>query len=207
MTMPTSKPGVARSAAIALLACLVLAACGGPKTRYYAVRMVKRAGSPAPPLTAMSAAVERFRGDRVYDQERIIYRDENNEVGFYEYHRWLSSPVDLTMRSVMGELAGAGYFRSVALYRDDPQADYLLRGQVLNFEEVDKAAGVFAVVRLEMSLIDNRRRTQLWSCAGEAELAVDVRSVPGVAQALDAALAESAREAVLSLGEYLKQNR
>ena len=195
--------------AISNLALLVaITGCNAPQTHYYALKVTKpEPMANAKPLNAGSVVVERITGERVYDQERIVYRDVKNEVGFYEYHQWTSAPTEMTTQSIMNSLISGGYFRSVAYYRLVADPDYILTGRIISFEEIDRADGVFAAVRINVSLIDNKKGESVWSGFGESELPVEIKKASAVAERLDEALANSIKQINTNLGEFLKQKQ
>ncbi|HZS48186.1 MAG TPA: ABC-type transport auxiliary lipoprotein family protein [Blastocatellia bacterium] len=181
-------------------------ACNAPAIHYYAVKVDKHDAATGQPLADASVAVERLSGDKIYNQDRIIYRDSNNEIGFYEYHQWTSPPIDLVTQSLTSNLIYSGYFRSVSSYREAVDPTYILTGRLLNFEEVDKTEGVYASVRLELTLIDRKKQSTVWSGYGESELPVQIKKVNAVAQQLDEALSNSVKQAIQNLGGFVKNN-
>jgi len=196
-----------RHAAICTVLVLGTFACGSPAIHYYAVKVDNHDVNTGQPLAPASVAVERLSGDKMYHQERIIFRDPSNEVGFYEYHQWTSSPIELATQSITTNLIYSGYFRSVSSYREATDPTYVLSGRLLSFEEIDKAEGVYASVRIELSLIDPKRQVTVWTGNGESELPVQVRKVNFVAQQLDEALSNSIKQELQSLGTFLRNNR
>jgi ABC-type uncharacterized transport system auxiliary subunit len=186
---------------------VILTACSTPQTHYYALKVNKLSSNPnSKPLIDGSVAIERIKGGRIFDQERIVYRDKNNEIGFYEYHHWTSAPSDMATESVISSLTAGGYFRSAMAYKDAPDPDYVLGGRITNFEEVDKPEGVFATVGIELSLINSKQHISVWSSRGESELPVESRTVATVAQRLDDAMANSIKQVMQNLGDYLKNH-
>jgi len=186
---------------------IALTACSAPPTHYYALKVGKLAGGGnAKPLIDGSVAVERMNGGRVYDQERIVFRGKNNEIGFYEYHQWTSSPSELSTQAVITSLMAGSYFRSAGAYKDVPDPDYILSGRITNFEEVDKAEGVFASVSLELSLIDNKKHASVWSGQGASELPVGAKNVATVAESLDEAMSNSIKQVMQNLGDFLRNH-
>jgi ABC-type uncharacterized transport system auxiliary subunit len=185
---------------------IVLTGCSSPPTHYYALKVGKVAASPGKPIIDGSVAVERINGGRIYDQERIVFRGANNEIGYYEYHQWTSSPSELATQAINTSLMSDNYFRSAAAYKDTPDPDYILSGRITNFEEVDKPEGVFAIVGIELSLINTKQHASVWSAHGESELPVEVRNVPTVAQRLDEAMSNSIKQVMQNLGDFLKNH-
>ena len=133
-----------------VFAVLILAtfACSSPAIHYYATRVDKHDAAAGQPIADASVAVERLGGDKIYNHDRIIYRDASNEIGFYEYHQWTSPPIELVTQSLTSNLIYSGYFLTVSSYRQAVDPTYILTGRLINFEEVDKSEGLYATVRL-----------------------------------------------------------
>src|ERR1022692_4386714 len=85
---------------------LATVSCSMPKTHYYLLEY-PHAPAAATPATASSIAVQRFRADQVFD-DRIVYREGQNEVSHYEYQRWASQPEDLVTNYVIHCLNDSG---------------------------------------------------------------------------------------------------
>jgi len=186
---------------------VALTACSSPPTHYYALKVNKLpGGGSGKPIVDGSVAVERINGGRIYDQERIVFRDAKNEIGFYEYHQWTSSPSELTTQAILTSLMAGNYFRSAGQYKDTPDPDYILSGRITNFEEVDRPEGVFASVSIELSLINAKQHSMVWSGQSASELPVAARNVATVAQTLDEAMSNSVKQVMQNLGDYLRNH-
>lgn len=166
---------------------LWLASCGGvPRTNYYTLSV------PPPPAahdpkTAAIVGVERFRASDVLRDDRIVYYASPTQLNFYQYHRWSADPATMLTELIARRLQQTGVFAAVHLLPSREPVDYLLRGRLTNFEEVDGAAAVKARVGLEMMLIRVRDHKILWSDSRREESAAEGKGVPAVVQAVNAA--------------------
>jgi ABC-type uncharacterized transport system auxiliary subunit len=179
-----------RSRAFGLLIlplALWAASCGSvPKTNYYTLRI------PPPPAahdprTAAIVGVEHFRATEVLRDDRIVYYASPTELNFYQYHRWSADPATMLTELVARRLEQSGAFAAVRLLPSREPVDYLLRGRLTNFEEVDSMPGVKARVGAEMMLIRARDRKILWSDNRQEESTAQGQGVPAVVQAVNAA--------------------
>ena len=182
-----SASGRGWAAVLGLLLALAGVACGGlPKIHYYTLPIPPppEAGDPK---TNLILGVEPFRAVEVLRDDRIVYFESPTQLNFYEYHRWSSNPAtmltDLTIRrmNMLGEFAGVRILPSRA------PVDYVLRGRLLNFDEVDFDAQVKGRVVLELSLLRSRDNALVWSGIRQAESVAEGKGVPAVASALSAA--------------------
>lgn len=179
-----------RNRALGLLVfplALWAASCGSvPKTNYYTLRVPPPPAARDPKTTAV-VGVERFRAADVLRDDRIVYYASPTELNFYQYQRWSADPATMLTEIVARRLEQFGIFTAVRVLPSREPVDYLVRGRVLNFEEVDSVAGVKARVALEMMLIRVRDHKILWSDSRQEESAPEGKGVPAVVQAVNAA--------------------
>ena len=129
-----------RVAAMALAAAWLVACGSAPRPNYYTLR-VPAAPAAHDPKAAAVLGVERLRAPEVLRNDRIIYYESPTQLNFYENHRWSSDPPSMVRDSLAGQFSQAGVFSEVRLLPARDPVDYLLRGRVLNFEEVDYEGG------------------------------------------------------------------
>jgi ABC-type uncharacterized transport system auxiliary subunit len=174
-------------AALGLLLALAGTSCGSvPKTNYYTLS-VPAPPSATDPKTTLVLGIEHFRATDALRDDRIVFYESPTQMNFYQYHRWSADPATMVTDLAARRLDQAGAFAAVRRLPSRDPVDYVVRGQVLNFEEVDHASGVRARVALEMALVRTRDRKTLWSQSRQAESAVQGKGVPAVVEALNAA--------------------
>lgn len=194
-----------RVAAMAF-AAVALVSCGSaPRPNYYTLR-VPAAPAAHDPKTAAVLGVERLGAPEVLGNDRILYYESPTQLNFYENHRWSSDPSSLVRDSLAGQLSEAGVFSEVRLLPARDPVDYLLRGRLLNFEEVDFEGGVKGRVRLELTLVRVRDRKVLWSDVRQALVSALGKEVAGVVEAVNAASDQVLKELVPALLAQVKQD-
>jgi ABC-type uncharacterized transport system auxiliary subunit len=169
---------------LGLLALLVAASCGSvPKTYFYTLQL--------PPLpeggdakTSYVLGVDRFQAAEALRDDRIVYFETPTQLNFYQYHRWASDPAGMLEELAVRKLDRAGVFAEVQRLPSGARADYMLRGRVLNFEEVDEEAGVHGRVGLELDLIRASDGATAWSETRLVERPAEGKGVAGVVKAL-----------------------
>jgi ABC-type uncharacterized transport system auxiliary subunit len=181
-------PKGARAFGLLLLPLTLWAvSCGSvPRTNYYTLRI------PPPPAahdskTAAVVGVERFHAAEVLRDDRIVYYSSPTELNFYQYHRWSADPATMLMELTARRLEQSGAFAAVRPLPSREPVDYLVRGRVTNFEEVDGAGGVKSRVGVEMTLVRARDHKILWSYSRLEENAAEGKGVSAVVQAVNAA--------------------
>ena len=183
----------------------VITGCGGvPKTHYYTVAMP--ALTPVnDPKTSFVLDVERFRAPEVLRDDRILYYQSATELNFYEYHRWTAAPADMTADLVARRLKGADIFREVRLFPHSKPGDFVLRGHLLNFEEVDYQSGGAVRVGLELALVRTRDHQVIWTDRRLATRGLEGKGVEGVVKSLNDATGQLLNEFLPALSAEVER--
>jgi ABC-type uncharacterized transport system auxiliary subunit len=181
--------GKARAAAAAgwLAAAVLCASCGKPRPVYYYTLQMPAPAQVSDPRTNFVVGVLQFRAPEPLRDDRILYYQSPTQLNFYEQHRWDSDPATMLATLTQRELQQTGAFAQVLLAPYQGNVNYVLRGQVLGFSEVDYQGGVKARVGLRLTLLRMPNRTVAWSAQRQLENTVQEQGVPGVVTALNAA--------------------
>jgi ABC-type uncharacterized transport system auxiliary subunit len=60
-----------------------------------------------------------------------------DEMGAYEYHRWVETPDRVVQDSLVRLLRSSGKFQSVDTPRNSLKPDYIIQGKIYEFSESD----------------------------------------------------------------------
>lgn len=157
------------------LAVLLVAGCG--KVRYPTYYTLAVAPTLAPAgngeRTLGSLAVRDFEVPAYLRQGRIVYRESPTEVGFYQYHRWVTNPGAIATTAIVDTLRSSGPFFNIESDPGHIKPDYLLTGQLERLDEIDYGGAVRVEVKLSAQLRDVRARCSVWSGAEAATARVE----------------------------------
>jgi ABC-type uncharacterized transport system auxiliary subunit len=190
------------------LAVVLLAGCGGgpiPKTNYYKLHLPEPAIAPAGALPA-TAVLQTLQASPMLTQDRIVYRPSQEEVGFYEYHRWAEDPRTTITNSLLGHLRQRGTFSQIVLFDGRARGDYMIRGRIERLEEIDFGGGVSVRVQLSIEMIDAESRKPVWQKTAESSSAVSVGEVRDVVAQMSAAVNKSVEELAAGLDSFLRSS-
>jgi cholesterol transport system auxiliary component len=137
---------------------------------------------------------------------RIRYRTGSNGAGAYEYHRWTERPGSMVRNSLVRALMASGKYRRVLESSSSADGDYLLRGKLYEFGEVDSAS-IQTKVSLKVELVDRKTNRNVWDRVVEREEPVSSKSVPDVVQSLDRNLQHVVRETAAEIDKFLTAQR
>ncbi|MBI4467641.1 MAG: membrane integrity-associated transporter subunit PqiC [Acidobacteria bacterium] len=199
-----SNPGYRGKLAVGVLLMLAATACGAPRTSFYTLQL-------ASPVQSASASrgqlgVEAPRASHLLRQDRIVYFTQQNQLNFYQYHRWAEPPVFMVQSLLIRQLQGARLFDHVMPYRAQKGLDYLLRGRLLALEEVDgSAAGITARFGLELELVRQKDAEVVWTGRASRERPVSEKTMEAVVEAMSGCVEESLEELTRSMGAALSE--
>jgi ABC-type uncharacterized transport system auxiliary subunit len=178
-----------RAAAAAgwLAAAVLCASCGGARPVHYYTLQVPAPAQVGDPRTNYVLGVQQFRAPEPLRDDRIIYYQSPTQLNFYQQHRWDADPATMLSALAQRELQQTGVFAQVGLAPYVGSVDYILRGQVLSFSEVDYQGGVKARVGLRLTLLRMPDRKVAWSAERQVENVVQEQGVPSVVSAINAA--------------------
>jgi ABC-type uncharacterized transport system auxiliary subunit len=188
---------------------LAAVSCGSiPPTNFYALR-VPPAPAPPAPRTQAVLGIERLGAPEVLRHDRLVYYSSANQVGFYDYHRWVADPASMLREDLARRIRAGGLFADVQLLPARAESNYFLRGRVLHFEEVDYEGGPSGRAGLELTLVRASDRQVVWSGSKLAKTAAAGQGHAGVVEALNAAtdqvLGELVPQLLTRAEEDLKQ--
>jgi len=200
MRLPSSLAAVLGGALV-----MAVAACGSTHPIYY-YSLDPPAVTPAPQRLDVSLLIGRVGAPLVYRDTRIVYRMGPNEMGLYQNHRWSSTPSELVEEMLLQSLRRSARYRSVQLLSSNAQGDYIVRGRVERFEEVDGSSPVSTRVWLHFSLYDPKAGQTVWNVDYQQDEAVSGTEVANVAAALNHNLQQGITQVTAGIDQYLTAN-
>ena len=185
-----------------LLFCLALCACATKnRMRYYAINLPPAPAAVANPAGVM-LVVGRIELAPALQDGRIRYRSGKTEVGGYENHRWSESPSVALRDGLIRLLRASGKYQSVSQAGASAGGDYLVRGKLHEFSEIDDPS-LHTLVSLSLEIYDRKRSRIVWQHEFTHEEPVSGRTVADVADSLDAGAQALLIEAGAGINAYL----
>jgi len=103
-----------------------------------------------------SVKFERFSVAQVYNNTRMNYRTNPFRIDAYNYSRWRVSPGDLVGDCLLRDMRGSNIITVVMSYRNPEHTRFSLEGGVEEFLEVMEDGRPFAVLSLNLTVLDNK---------------------------------------------------
>ena len=208
---PSRRLGkISEAFALGALLAAGLSGCGSMKpVKYYQLTHPPTstlANSPSP--ADVSLLVRPFQTSHLYREDRIVYGGEGEEVGVYEYQRWVEPPVELLQDALARALRSSGHFRNVTTLRSDSNVDFSLTGHLYAFREVS-AGNVIGRLYFDVELHDLKAGKVVWRHSYNHDEPSSGKSVGDVAAALNKNVQLSVQEihdgVMQALANYSRQ--
>jgi ABC-type uncharacterized transport system auxiliary subunit len=192
------------AAAVAAGIVVMLAGCGAARPiQYYSLDPPEV--TRAPQRMDVALLIGHFRAPTLYRDTRIVYRTGPNEMGVYQGHRWVEAPALMVEEMVLQSMRRSGQYKSVQKIASNAQGDYVVRGRVERFDEVE-GKPILASVWLHLSLYDVKHGETVWSRSYEHDEPVSGKEVADVAAALDKNLQSGILELTSEINQYLAEH-
>jgi len=184
------------------LAAAALSSCLGGKAIKYYTAALPPAPEPAASTLPVSLLIGHIGAPEILEDQPIAYRSGPNEIGIYEYHQWAEPPAQMVKNLLIRRLRASRRYQSVAQVGSSAQGEFLLRGRLYNFEEVDQGGEVSALVSMEFELVDRSTRKAVWNHVYTRTTPVQRKGIPDVVAALDRSLEQGLSEVASGLDAY-----
>jgi ABC-type uncharacterized transport system auxiliary subunit len=192
----------------ALILCLgILNGCGAARpSKFYQLTLPndKTPGAdPAPfPVTLLLGPITT---SNLYRDDHIVYTSNGEAMGTYEYQRWAEPPSEMISDVLLRELQESERYQHVYSLRSDSRGDYVLRGRLYDFREID-GNGLSVRVAFDFELRDSKTGTTVWNRSYSHDEPVDGKNVKAVVAAIDRNVQSGLREVTGGLEQYFSSH-
>ena len=194
------------SICLAMAGGLVVASCVATRpVHYYNIEPASPPSNQSKP-DGLILLVGNIATPEALQDGRIRYRIGSNEAGAYEYHRWTEQPGSMVRNSLTRALRASGKYQRVLESSSSSNGDYLVRGKLYEFGEVD-GASIQTKVSLQVELVNRKTNSNVWDRTVERAEPVSSKSVTEVVQSLDRNLQHVVSETAAEIGKFLTAQR
>jgi ABC-type uncharacterized transport system auxiliary subunit len=173
-----------------LVGALFFGCSSVPAPKFYRVSLDLSAINSAPlgPLR-QSIRVAPFRAVSPFRQDSIVtYCEDSPLIRFSGDCLWESSPPDMVRQKLAEAFRASGLFTRVESQPGRPHADYIIRGQILRFNELETSEGSYGEVGLAVQFLSHEKHEILWSTIVSVREKAQTDSSESVALAVSEAL-------------------
>jgi ABC-type uncharacterized transport system auxiliary subunit len=189
---------------VSLLALSMSGCVSSKPIRYYTIEF------PAAPTITSGAHTESLlvapvTGPEIFRDTPIAYRIGSNEIGTYQYSQWAQPPVEILQGNLIRVLRATGNYQSVSSLGSTSNGQYVVRGRLYDFEEVD-GASISALVSMEFELYERKSGKVVWSHYYSQSEPVQGKEMSAIVSALDTNLDRGLKEVAAGLNQYFLSN-
>ena len=186
-----------------LLSLAVLNGCGAARpSKFYKLTVPGESTAGADPAPyRVILLLGPITTSNLYRDDHIIYTSSGQATGTYEYHRWAEPPAEMINDILLRDLRASGRYLQVDSLRSNVRGDYLLRGRLYDFREIDGKA-LAARVAFDFELHNFATGTIVWNRYYSRDEPVDGKDVTAVVAALNRNVENGLNEVMGGLDEY-----
>lgn len=181
--------------------------CGGgasSSARTYTLKL------PDPPSSRPAASqwiigVENFSAAEPLNDWRILKYESPTQLKYYDEDHWVSQPATMVPEMAARYLERMGIARQAGVLPYVEKMDYILQGQILNFEEFESGDEHEARVALDLTLVRFPNREVVWTGTFRSEQPVTGGNVPAAVEALSLATHNALKDGLTQLAETLRR--
>jgi len=188
------------------LAALLTASCATTRPVHYYTLAPASAPTSPPKVDGPTLLVGAIVTPESLQDARIRYRTGAHETGSYEYHRWAERPGAMVHDSLVRALRASGQYRRVLESSSSATGDYLVRGKLYEFAEVDNPA-VQTRIALHLELIDAKTNASVWDRSVERAEPAGGKTIEDVVESMDRNLQEVVSAAAGEVDRFLSSRR
>lgn len=184
------------------VACLVLASCGAiTPVKYYRLDVVPSSAPAASTTYPVTLILGQITAPDLFRDNRMVYSTGSVQLGTYDGQRWAEAPTEMIENMLIESLRASGQYRTVERSSSSARGDYVLRGHLSAFNEVDTPQ-VAARFSLELELFDRKSGSVVWSQPYSHDEPVSTKNVPSVVEALQTNVRTGLQQLTTSLSQY-----
>lgn len=137
------------------LFAVFLTGCFGssPKTEYFYYLTPPKAATDIKEK-GPSLAFDDFTVDPGYSKEHIAFRTQDNELRYYGYRQWVSTPSKLISRMMMKHLRASGFFSQIEIEEKIKEPLAILSANIDSIEELDIDDKTYAHLAMRIVIRD-----------------------------------------------------
>jgi ABC-type uncharacterized transport system auxiliary subunit len=194
------------SGVLVIAACLADAGCVATRPVHYYTLGPGGSGATRSKPGGLILLVGNIATPEALQDGRIRYRTGSNEAGAYEYHRWTERPGSMVRNALIRALRDSGKYQRVLESGSSVNGDYLLRGKLEEFDEVD-GASIQTKISLHVELVELKTNQNVWDHMLDREDTVSSKTVVEVVQSLDRNLRHVVSDTAGEVDRFLTSRR
>jgi ABC-type uncharacterized transport system auxiliary subunit len=140
----------------------------------------------------------------LYRDDRIVYTSNGRAMGTYQYQRWAEPPPEMITDTLLLELRASGRYLQIYSLGSNVRGDYLLRGHLYDFREIDGKV-LAARVAFDFELDNSKTGAIVWTRYYSHDEPVDGKDVAAVVAAIDRNVQSGLTEVIGGLDEYFSK--
>jgi ABC-type uncharacterized transport system auxiliary subunit len=186
---------------VAIFAGLLTGCGAAPRSKYYQLTVPNGVAEVRSSDTTVKLLIASLSASHLYREDGIVYSHGAEQLGIYQYQRWAEPPTDMIGEVLLRELRATGRYLAVQPQRSNTNGDFIIRGRLYDFKEVD-GSSILAKVTFDLEMRDLKTGATVWTHYYTHDEPVSGKHVPAVVAALDKNVQQGVKEVAASLDQY-----
>jgi len=190
------------------LILIILISCSKEQIvpKYYVVEPIREIQIINNEKIAVNVIVKSFFVPTIYNQKRIVFRSDSNELQYYFYHMWAEKPSIAIRYFIKAYFENAATFKSCNINSYTQKPDYFVSGNIDLIERKKSSDREFIALRMNVNLVDADKGEMVVTHNIQREETIDAGTSMNVfAQMVSKILTEEMNHFSRKTGTYFKQ--
>ena len=190
-------------AALATLAIGLLAGCAAARPIKYYDLSVPGGLAPATAQTLpLKIIVALPSAPGLYRDTRVVYSTGDQQLGAYEYERWVGPPNELIRDVFLRNLRASGRYAGVYTSQASAAGDFTLTMRIYDFREQDSGGSLAGRLNMDVELKSDKTGDTVWQHYYSHDEPITAKTVPDVVAALNRNVQMAANEIGTGMDQY-----
>ncbi len=140
---------------VLLTATLTILSCSSKQVvpKYYVLEPVREIQTVLNEKIPVDVVIKSFYVPGIYNQKRIAYRSDSNELQYYYYHMWAAKPSLAVRYFIKVYLENANLFKACLINSYNADAKYYITGSIDKIERVKREDKELISLKMSIKLL------------------------------------------------------
>ena len=188
---------------LSLVTLGLVAGCGASRPiKYYQLTVPGDLAPTTEKTVPVTILVRTPVAPDLYRDDRLVYSTSEQQMGSYEYERWISPAPELIQTVLVRSLRATGHYTGVFTPQSTVNGEYMLVTRIYDFKEQDNGGALVARVSMDNHLRNIKTGDIVWQSYYTHDEPISGKTVPEVVAALNRNVQAAATSIASGLDQY-----
>ena len=144
-----------KNTAMLFVTAMIAMSCSSEQIvpKYYVIEPVREIQMVSAKKIPATVVIKPFYVSGIYNQKRIVYRSDSNELQYYFYHMWAEKPSLAIRYFIKAYFDNAKTFKTCSINAYVPDTQYYITGDIDKIERVKKKDAESISLKMSLRLV------------------------------------------------------